>query len=65
MSKCRYCQRSLTDADIKWQSGEICGRCNSRRVLVRKFLEECEEFKKIINYEGILKYREAKRSDDA
>ena len=55
--KCKHCGRELMER-------VICSSCARRIQLIRQFLEECEEFKKIINYEEILRRRE-ERGDQA
>ena len=58
MNKCKHCGRELSNK-------LICSSCARRIQLIRQFLEECEEFKKIINYEEILRIRAEERGDEA
>lgn len=54
---CKYCGKPLPPSGLK-KNATDCSACQKRRREIRKFIEACDEFKKIINYEAILKKRE-------
>jgi hypothetical protein len=59
--KCKYCDRPLTESDMD-QKKLVCGNCSAKKAMIVRFIEECNEFKKTINYDSILRQREEKRT---
>jgi len=57
MSKCRYCGKELP-------ARLMCSNCQKRVLLARKFVKVCNEFKKIINYDEILRLREERGENE-
>jgi hypothetical protein len=59
--KCKTCNRKLSDAELKNRTRE-CGRCRSKRNMVREFIKACDEFKERTGYDDIIKER-ARRAE--
>lgn len=48
--KCKKCGKDLPPFELK--SGyEVCNNCATKKELFKRFIEVCEEFKRIINYD--------------
>ena len=45
--KCRYCGQE------GYKSKDVCQKCTAKLPLAKMFVEECNQFKKIIGYESL------------
>ena len=65
MKLCKDCGQPMNPTCEK-RNNSTCGRCTARRPVVRRFVKVCEEFKKQIGYDDILKKRaeEAEENDE-
>lgn len=57
---CKYCGISLTERDIKRNETFCCG-CANKLPTIRRFIQACNEFKSLVNYNAILKKREREK----
>lgn len=54
---CKYCGNPLSESAIE-RGNTHCTNCGNKLLLIRKFIETCDELKRIINYDEILRRRE-------
>ena len=59
---CKYCDRELSSRDIM-QRNRACARCRYKLVLIREFIKACDEFKKVTDYDEILRKREERNEN--
>lgn len=54
--KCKYCGKVLPPSNTE-KGSTYCSACGGKLMLIKEFIKECEEFKRIIGYDEILKCR--------
>ena len=64
MRLCRYCERPVDKTSEK-RGCDTCARCSAKHEKVIQFVAACDEFKRRINYDEILRKRkeEAEEND--
>ena len=62
MEKCEICGKDLPPFELQ-MGYAVCNNCATKKELLKRLIETCDEFKRIINYEGILEQREREKDN--